>query len=310
MTTTPAPIPALERPSFFDGQLLAASDLAAIYDFHREVRWLHNRALHAWGIAVGLDATGAKGDRAITITPGYAIDCLGHDIVLARTTTIGVPPIAGAPAGGPATRYLTVSYAADDQLAVSESRGGSCGAEGAVRRDEAPLVRWQDPADVTSADARFRRGLDLVLATARIQNCQLIAPLSTAERREARPATQPYIAAGLTSSGATPWRFFPKSGTALGVETDVDTSAAGFQTMPAYSAQLMGSRALKSGGVLDGFLAIDSPTPTGFTLRVLMPRNLGGAPQTVNPTSAFKASLLKTLQNTLAWHVAWLGVEG
>lgn len=303
-------IPTLERPSFFDGQLLAAADVGAMYDFHRQVRWLHNRALHNWGIAVGFDAAGNKGDRIVTVTPGYAIDCLGHDVVLSTAQSLGVPPIAGAPSGGPATLYLTVSYASDDQLAVSESRAGSCATEGAVRRDEAPLIRWQDPTDVTSIDARFRRGLDLVIATARIQNCQLIAPLSTATRREARPATQPYIAAGITIAVETTWKFFPKTGTQLGVETIVDTSAAGFQMTPVYSAQVTGARMLKSGELVDGFVAIDSPSPTQFTLRVLMPRNLGMAPHALNPNAIFSPALLNKMRNDLGWRVSWMGVEG
>ena len=307
--TTPD-IPTLERPAFFDGQLLAAEDLGAMYDFHREVRWLHNRALHNWGIAVGLDATGAKGDRVVVITPGYAIDCQGHDVVLSTTQTLTVPPIAGAASGGPATLYLTVSYASDDQLPVAESRTGSCATEGAVRRDEAPLLRWQDPTDVWSADARFRRGLDLVIATAKVQGCILAAPLSVAERRESRPATQPYIAAGITAAKTTMWSYFPKSGPALGVQTIVDTSEAGFQSMPVYTAQVTGARVLKNGSVADGFATLDSPSTTQFTLRVLMPRNLGGSPHAINADSMFKPALLDSLRNDLGWRVSWMGVEG
>ncbi|HEV7705363.1 MAG TPA: hypothetical protein VGO46_13770 [Gemmatimonadaceae bacterium] len=307
--TTPD-IPTLERPAFFDGQLLAADDLGAMYDFHRQVRWLHNRALHNWGIAVGLDASGAKGDRVVLVTAGYAIDCQGHDVVLSTAQTLAVPPIAGAASGGPATLYLTVSYASDDQLPISESRAGSCATEGAVRRDEAPLLRWQDPADVWSVDARFRRGLDLVIATAKVQGCRLAAPLSVAERRESRAATQPYIAAGITTAKTTMWKYFPSSGSALGVETIVDTSDAGFQSMPVYSAQVTGARVLKNGSVADGFVTLDSPSTTQFTLRVLMPRNLGGQPHAINADTMFKPALLDSLRDDLGWRVSWMGVEG
>jgi hypothetical protein len=303
-------IPTLERPAFFDGQLLEAQDLGAIYDFHREVRWLHNRALHNWGIAVGLDAAANKGDRTVTVTAGYALDCLGHDVVLSTAQSIGVPPIAGAASGGPATLYLTVSYATDDQLAIAEARAGSCATEGAVRRDEVPLLRWQDPMDVWSVDARFRRGQDLVIATAKVQGCQLVAPLSVAERREARPATQPYIAAGITTAKSTAWSFFPKSGLALGVETVVDTSEAGFQATPVYSAQVVGARMLNTGTLADGFITFDSPSTTQFTLRVLMPRNLGSAPHALNPDALFTPALLVSLRDDLGWRVSWMGVEG
>ena len=48
-----AEIPILERPAFFSGQRLTAADLDTVQTFHRELRWLHNRSLHSWGIAFG-----------------------------------------------------------------------------------------------------------------------------------------------------------------------------------------------------------------------------------------------------------------
>lgn len=310
-------IPSLVRPAFFDGQLLAADDLSAIYEFHRELRWLHNRALHAWGIGVGLTATGNKGDRVVRVSPGYALDCEGHDIVLAAAQDISVPPIAGAAWGsGPATWHLTVSYATDGQLAASESRSGSCTGSGAVRRSEAPLLRWQDPYDTTSTDNRFRRGLDIIVATAQIQNCKLAAALSTSDRRDARAATQPYVAGAATDPASTEWAFFPSSGSALGVETTVDTSAAGFQMTPAYVAQIVGSRILKTavgnqnGQIIDGPASIASASPSAFTLRVTLARNLSSSPYDINPDAAFTSALLDSLQTKLTWSVAWVGVEG
>src|SRR5438132_13955084 len=115
-------IPDLARPAFFSGQRLEANDFAAIFDFQRGLRWLHNRTLHTWGVATGFDVSGKKGGKEVTVKPGYALDCNGRDVLLSRPITLQVPPVAGAPAGGAALYYLTASYLADDDIAPTESR--------------------------------------------------------------------------------------------------------------------------------------------------------------------------------------------
>ncbi len=322
--STSADIPSLERPEFFDGQRLDAADLASIGTYHRDLRWLHNRTLHDWGIAVGFVVTGKRGDRQVSVTPGYALDCEGHDLVLAQSITLAVPPVAGTVSGAPVTYYLTVSYATDEQLQPSETREGVCSDGGAVRRPETPRLRWQNPTDVSDPASRWRRGRDIVLATIKVQDCELVANVSSAERRQARPSPQPYVMAGQTIAGSTFWQFYPSStpGSALGVETVVDTSSAGFGMTPVYTAHVAGSRILKaaitggSGGasshgqLIDGLATIVDPSPTGFTLRVALPRNLAMSPYVLNPSAAFSATLPETLRATLRWQVMWMGVEG
>ena len=61
----------IERLQFFDGQRLFAEDLQALEQQHRELRWLHNQSLHQPGVATGYAVAGAKGDRKVTIQPGY-----------------------------------------------------------------------------------------------------------------------------------------------------------------------------------------------------------------------------------------------
>jgi hypothetical protein len=311
--TTPTGIPALSRPEFFDGQHLDADDLNAIYDYHRELRWLHNRALHGWGVATGLVVGGQKGGSTVSVAAGYALDCNGHDIVLAETETLVVPSVAAAPSGGPQSYYVTASWVDDADLSPSETREGACGgAAGAVRRAERARLRFQDPATVGVSPDVFRRGIDVVLATIAVEDCVLAAAPSPAERRDAKPASRPTIAAGTTVAGSTPWSFYPgRPAQALGVRTLGDTSAAGFARTPAYSAQVVGNRRLSaSGPTLDGFPQIVDATPAGFVLQLEMPRDLPLGSGTMNPASAFVASTLDTLSKALRWHVAWIGVEG
>ncbi len=298
-------MPSLERPAFFDGQRLGGADLEAIYAYHAQLRRLHNRALHNWGIALGFTVAGAKGGREVSVSPGYAIDCEGHDLVLGTPRTLAVPA-----AGGATTYYLTASYADDPDLEPAERREGVCEGSGAVRRIEAPRLRWQRPTDLGVA-SRYRRGLDLILATVTVEGCSLAAAPSTADRRSARPESQPYVAGGATDEGGTAWSYFPGAPPYTGVQTVVDTGAAGFGRTPTYVAQVVGSRLLQANArLIDGFVGVASPTPTGFTLQVTLPRNLSAPPYTLNPSAAFTAALPETLRTGLRWYVTWLGVEG
>lgn len=309
--TSPFGIPDLTRPDFFDGQRLDASDLSAIYDHHRALRWLHNRALHDWGIASGFGVAGARGGRELTVAAGYAVDCQGHDILLSRPATLVVPAVSGAPTGGPLQLLLTASWMDDDAIDASESREGVCAEGGAVRRAERPRLRFQNPRDPRAGAERFRRGLDVVLASVLVEDCVLAAAPSLAERRDAHPATQPYVYAATTPAGATPWRFFPAAGAAQGVETVVDTSAAGFTKAPAYTAHVVGARSLAANGpVVDGPASVVAPTATSFTLRVALPRNLVVAPYQLNPDAVFVPPTLDRLRDQLRWSVSWMGIEG
>jgi hypothetical protein len=160
--------------------------------------------------------------------------------------------------------------------------------------------------DLNPASA-YRRGLDLILATVQIEGCALASAASPADRRDALLETRPVIAAGTTLEGATEWAWLPGN---AGVETVVNTSAAGFGRTPVYLAHLVGTRAQVSlNRILDGFGSVVAAEPNRFTFRVLMPRNLQLPPFTMNPTAAFTASMPATLRDTLRWSVAWTGIE-
>ena len=100
----------LERVQFFNGQRLFASDLQALEEFNREMRWLHNMSLHQPGVGSGFAISGAKSDREVVIQPGYAINAKGQEIVLTETRTEPVPPVANDGAGNSVFFDLTVSY--------------------------------------------------------------------------------------------------------------------------------------------------------------------------------------------------------
>jgi hypothetical protein len=296
-------IPALERPLFFEGQRLTPADLAAIQAFDRELRWLHNRSLHGWGVVRGFAATGERNARSVNVMPGYALDCLGRELVLDGPFEVAVPAVAPD-----TTYYLTTSYA-DDAALTPETRAGVCGTSGAVRLPNDAVVRFQDVN--ATGDAVRRPGLDVILAVATVAGCRLAFPLSTAQREDLK-GDQPYVAAGRTAAGDTEWRLWPSEDYVLGFATTVETSVAGFLGTPVYQASVLGERMDSKGFVVDGYAHIESPGPTAFDLCVVLPTGYttdASAYVPLNPYDVFDAGYLDTLRFDLRWHVAWMGVD-
>jgi hypothetical protein len=307
--TDDADVPVLERPAFYDGQQLTAGDLADAQRFHRELRWLHTRALHAWGVVVGYAVAGARGASEVTVGPGFAIDCRGRELILAAPVTLAVPAVSAA-----RTYYLTASYAEDDAL-PPRTRAGACGAAGAVRRPERAQVRWQ-ARDDAAADGGIRPGEDVILATVAIRNCQLAKAISARDGRDEMPAPDPYIAAGRTEAGRTPWQLLLGSdGAPVGVFTVVPTASAGFRDTPQYQANVVGERITHGGWtstlVVDGWVSIHAATAASFEAHVILPPGTAGDDAPLNEAATvLTEGFLDVLATELQWHVVWLGVEG
>jgi hypothetical protein len=91
----------LVRPRFFCGQVLTDADLGAAVDWARN-RFSLARYRHGWGIVCGLDVTctgrGTRGDccpgqgpesgPTVYVSPGYAIDCCGNDLVVCQPIAV------------------------------------------------------------------------------------------------------------------------------------------------------------------------------------------------------------------------------
>jgi hypothetical protein len=302
-------IPSLQRPSFFDGQRLLAADLNRTQSFHRELRWLHNRSLHNWGIAFGYEVTGKRKQRTVTIQPGYALDCQGRELILAERQEMAIPAVAGDADGNAVTYYLTASYTEDADL-TPEMRAGICDTAGAVRRPERPIIRWQDPNE------GYRFGLDVVLASIEVKQCQLASDASGAVRRDAIPEQQPYIFAGQTAQGETKWRLWPNASKPIGVASTVSTTIAGFRSTPQYQAHVIGERLVPDSEIVfDGYAQVVAAGPHSFDLVVFLPQGqFAGA--VLNPAGFINAELPPRLESNdpdkdgLGWYVIWMGVEG
>jgi hypothetical protein len=320
----------LERIQFFNGERLFASDLQALESFNREMRWLHNQSLHQAGVGSGFQVTGNVGDRQVTISPGYALDSCGREIVLTETQTLAIPPVADNGSGGPAFYDLAVYYPDDSQLTPSETRAGICLPTGVISLREAPLFSWvqlsDDPTNHQPVDQRLKdritKALYIVLAQVQVFNCQLKQPVSTVPRRNARPSKQLRIAcgvaqkpgwtsvslgAGVTSSQSevvVPFASYMFTGS-------VNTASGAFQSIPAYTARLIGPRQFtfnSPGGpasqpfLMDALISIPADvtlTQTGFSIQIFPVAASGaGSPAAADITNAVNQ-----------WTVGWMGVE-
>jgi hypothetical protein len=323
----------VERPRFFDGQALFASDLDGIVAFHRAMRWLHNRSLHQVGIGNGLAVSGLRGDREVRVQPGYALDAHGREIVLLDVQVEQVPPVASERDGGPVWFDLTVAYPDDEDLEEAETREGICRPRGAVRLRERPVFCWvrliRDISDrfvpLSPRDALdIQSGLKIVLARAAVKDCRLHEDLSIAERRNARPPLVPRIACGRADAEWDPWTIDDPGGNGdqlpIGLRAPVDTREPELRVTPCYSVRVAGPRPLlieiEDGdgdgepvpllvGATSTFPVIDVPafvqdaTATGFECFVA----LFGLEGREDAIDAVVAAARKS------WGVEWLAVE-
>lgn len=321
----------LERIQFFNGERLFASDLQALEAFNREMRWLHNQSLHQPGVGSGFKVVGNIGDRQVTISPGYAIDSCGREIILTETQVLQIPPVADNGSGGSVFYDLTVSYPDDAELKPSETRSGVCLPAGVIRLREEPVFCWvrlsNDPTNHQPADQRLKNriqsGLFLVLAQVEIFNCQLKQPVRTVQRRNALPPKQPHVACGIAKPDWQPVNI--GTGTATGNSVivvpfgsylyvgSVDTTAGAFQSTPFYTARLVGPRIVlftdPKGStfpyVMDALVSIppdNTLTPKGFTTQIVPV--IAAIDSTFVPK---QPDITKALNDN--WKVGWMGVE-
>ncbi len=338
----------VERLQFFNGQQLFASDLQGIDAFNREMSWLHKRSLHQPGVGNGFAVYANKGDREVTVQPGYAVDSQGREIVLLDTHVEQIPPVSSEPDGQSVFYDLTVAYPEDSDLEKAETRDGICLPRGVVRRREAPVFCWvrlKRDADnnlrvaSTKLAQDIQQGLKIVLARAEVLNCQLNQGLSIAQRRNARPAKQPYIACGTQPADWSPWEIEgggleEQQKFIIGLLARIETATAGFLTTPCYSARIDGPRpkiflrselnlangedkplevredepnlAAREDGqdliIIDGQMYIQDPRPDGFTAYLVVLPFRGDRNLITNP------NVIEWVKQN--WRVLWMGIEG
>jgi phage tail-like protein len=116
-----------ERPRYFEGKLLSEDDLNDEQEYHRSKRRVHNRLLHGWGVVAGLDVTAGESQSRVVLSPGYALDPCGNEILVPEPVTVDVSGALPAGVGGKRAAYLAVRYAESPSSPVPSPGGEEFG---------------------------------------------------------------------------------------------------------------------------------------------------------------------------------------
>ncbi|HYD38814.1 MAG TPA: hypothetical protein VEA60_14440 [Allosphingosinicella sp.] len=148
------------RPSFAEGQILAAADLAQLSSYPRGREERHNRFVHRWGIVTGLELeTEAAEDGAgnayvrVFVSPGLAVDGEGRELLVTERIAVEVEPFQNTignliEESTPYPVFLVSQYRATGS---DPSRVGPCGeATGGGAVEEGHDIRFGRPGDETA----------------------------------------------------------------------------------------------------------------------------------------------------------------
>jgi len=272
----------IDRITWRDGQKLASRDLRDSQANGDRLRHLHIHYQHkTWGVVEGLQV-GASGTGAVEVSPGYALDIDGHELLVPLGTVVPVPASGAAST----TLYLVISAGAVSGCCCDASPAPDlatlCPGAGNAVELEGGVLSWKTVKEV-------RPGADVLLARALVTNGALASAIDTSNQRRARTMTGGRIWSEVTQAGQTVWT--DGSEVALrNIIANIDTSDAGFVLTPAYFAWLAGTNNL-----MQGFITAAGASSFTFVLRPDVPVPGGGW------TAA--------TANSQGWTVQWFAVE-
>lgn len=143
------------RPRFFPGQLLTDEDLNRLQRYVIDKNKLHNRYLHGWGVACGLEVVcDPCSPRSVIVRTGYALSPCGDDIVVCEDQSVDVCDLIDA--CEPRDPVCEGPYSAPPR----DCRGGADRWVLAICYDEKPVrgITAQLGAGDTTASARCKCG--------------------------------------------------------------------------------------------------------------------------------------------------------
>lgn len=222
----------VDRITYRTGQLLTARDLRDEERRHLHLRWLHHLYLHdGWGIVQGLEISLDK--NTLAVSPGYAVDAWGRDLLLSEPRTVVLPP-----GNYPEIFILTMSYSEAGLVSNQRAFRSNCPGPAPKTHPYRPEFAWRRPDKVNP-------GGEVPLVQVGIPQGGGIAltDLDFRLQRHVRPLVRPFIAWGTTEPGRTGWDEWRKDKDTntvktIGLEVIVDTSEAGFLQPPFYFAAL------------------------------------------------------------------------
>jgi hypothetical protein len=237
-----------DRVTYRDGQLLASRDMQDDVRTDQRLRSLHTRYLHdTWGIALGFTVTGAAGGTSLHVGPGYAIDALAQELLLAEDLDLPVPNTPSQ-----AELVLAMNYPPSAAFRGRPELSAVCLGGGLDPRNERPLFAWRTFEELNM-------GADVPLAKVTVQQGALLTAPDLEVRKNATRIIRPHMGFGTME-------FTPPRDTLLG-QVQVDTSDAGFAGVPNYFATLTSPNSKAPAlflAYVNAFSFIDRATPSSF----------------------------------------------
>ncbi len=145
----------IERPKFFEGQILSAADLTSILEYSRGQTARHERYLHLGGIAYGLELepkekkVGATTYQEITLTAGMSVDATGREIVVTEDELLSETDFDQSNVAIPnLDAWYPVFLVGTNNNAIQTPVGSSaCGTSSPTRITEGHLIQFGRPGD-------------------------------------------------------------------------------------------------------------------------------------------------------------------
>ncbi len=163
----------IARPVFTENQILSAADVNAIVSHARGSRARHDRYLHSWGIAFGLELIGTpRNDTAgpyveVTVSPGVAIDGAGREIVVIESVRVSEDDFDQLnltdSANDPTQHFYPVFLVGrDEQGGVAARRTSMCLDNPSTRVSESFSITFGSLGSAAELDTQVAPGPDAV----------------------------------------------------------------------------------------------------------------------------------------------------
>ena len=292
----------LQRLRYRQGQMIRGQDFRDQQEIEAQLRAWHNRAIHntygvAKGVPDGLAVEAAPGGKNVIVKRGVAYDCFGRELILRDQRLIPFESLTDP-------MLLVLRHKASSGCCLTSEVVESCSMTVASVAKDTELV-WLPVEGFTVRDGVGLARTKVVGASVRLDDAFLA--------RQSRPLARPHIASGATIPGATTWEVWDVKRSAgreapenvFGLQVRIDTSSAGFTTIPAYFASLQGalSRLGAQGGETTICLHldhIDEVAIDGFTFRFFI-TVFGLAPGTSPLPKTEERSFLQAQKAYVSW---------
>ena len=151
----------IERPLFYENQLLGAADLTSTVEYSRGQQARHERFLHLWGIAEGLGLSSTDKQtldgtsyKEITLSPGVAIDGTGREIVVPEAVLLSAELLLNVAIADPNAWYPVLLTGRDEPASQNAVAVGTCYSAQPTRRVEGFDVSFGRPGDELDLETR------------------------------------------------------------------------------------------------------------------------------------------------------------